>query len=108
MNLGEPRYNPWLYNPKGEEQMAKEKRGSKLMSLKYKTSSALKELTGKSEISRPEAMKLIWDYIKKNKLQDTKNRRMINPDANFAKVFGSKQLSMFDLAKKIGGHISAL
>jgi upstream activation factor subunit UAF30 len=52
-------------------------------------------------------VKKIWDYIKKNNLQDKKNRRMINADAKLKVVFAGKtQISMFDLAKILTKHVS--
>jgi chromatin remodeling complex protein RSC6 len=51
-------------------------------------------------------IKKIWDYIKKNKLQDSKNRRMINADAKLKDLFAGKtQVSMFDLAKIVSKHV---
>ena len=49
----------------------------------------------------------MWDYIKKHKLQDSKNRRMINADDNLRVVFGGKgQVSMFDMTKLVNKHLS--
>ena len=68
-------------------------------------SPALAEVIGNKPIPRTEIVKKIWDYIKKNNLQDKKNRRMINADAKLKPVFGNKdQISMFELAKLIGKH----
>lgn len=68
-------------------------------------SPALAEVIGNKSIPRTEIVKKIWDYIKKNNLQDKKNRRMINADAKLKPVFGNKeQISMFELAKLIGKH----
>jgi len=54
----------------------------------------------------PAIVKKIWDYIKKNGLQDKKNRRMINADAKLKTVFGGKgQISMFELAKVVSKHV---
>ena len=47
----------------------------------------------------------MWDYIKKNNLQDSKNRRMINADAKLKAIFGKDQVSMFDLAKIVNDNI---
>jgi chromatin remodeling complex protein RSC6 len=52
-------------------------------------------------------VKKIWVYIKKNGLQDSKNRRMINADDKLKVVFGGKsQVSMFDMAKHLAKHLS--
>ena len=70
-------------------------------------STALSAVVGAKALPRTEAVKRIWGYIKKNKLQDNKNRRMINTDANLKAVFGGKgQVSMFDIAKYLGKHLS--
>lgn len=69
-------------------------------------SPALAEVIGSKPVPRTEIIKKIWDYIKKNKLQDQKNRRMINADAKLAGIFGGKkQISMFELAKVVNNHV---
>ncbi len=70
-------------------------------------SAALGAVIGTKGVPRTEAVKKIWDYIKKNKLQDAKNRRMINADDKLKVVFGGKgQVSMFDMAKHLAKHLS--
>ncbi len=65
----------------------------------------LAEVVGTKPIPRTEIVKKIWAYIKKNGLQDKKNKRMINGDEKLTKVFGGKkQVSMFEIAKFIGKH----
>jgi chromatin remodeling complex protein RSC6 len=69
-------------------------------------SPALGEVVGGKPLPRTEIIKKIWDYIKKNGLQDSKNRRMINADAKLKTVFGGKaQVSMFELAKIVSKHV---
>jgi len=69
-------------------------------------SASLAEVVGAKPIPRTEIIKKIWDYIKKNGLQDKKNRRMINGDAKLKTVFGGKaQVSMFELAKIVSKHV---
>ena len=69
-------------------------------------SPALAEVVGSKGLPRTEIIKKIWDYIKKNKLQDNKNRRMINADDKLKTVFGGKsQVSMFELAKIVSKHV---
>jgi chromatin remodeling complex protein RSC6 len=69
-------------------------------------SPALAEVIGTKAIPRTEIVKKIWDYIKKNNLQDKKNRRMINADAKLKPVFSNKeQISMFELAKLLNKHV---
>ncbi len=70
-------------------------------------SPALAAVIGPKARPRSQVAKSIWDYIKKNKLQDNKNRRMINADANLKVVFGGKsQVSMFDMTKLVSKHLS--
>ena len=69
-------------------------------------SSTLAEVVGSKAIPRTEIVKKIWDYIKKNNLQDKKNRRMINADAKLKAIFAGKdQISMFELAKVVNKHV---
>jgi upstream activation factor subunit UAF30 len=66
----------------------------------------LGEVVGNKPLPRTEIIRKIWDYIKKNGLQDKKNRRMINADAKLKTVFGGKnQISMFELAKVVNQHV---
>ena len=70
-------------------------------------SATLAAVVGNKPLARTEAVKRIWAHIKKNKLQDNKNRRMINNDAALKAVFGGKaQVSMFDVAKVLSKHLS--
>jgi upstream activation factor subunit UAF30 len=69
-------------------------------------SAALAEVIGNKAMPRTEIVSKIWAYIKKNGLQDKKNRRMINADAKLKGIFGSKsQISMFELAKVVSKHV---
>ncbi len=69
-------------------------------------SPALADVIGNKGLPRTEIIKKIWDYIKKNKLQDQKNKRMINADAKLKTLFGGKsQISMFDLAKVVSKNV---
>jgi len=69
-------------------------------------SATLSEVVGSKAMPRTEIVKKIWDYIKKNGLQDKKNKRMINADAKLKTVFGGKsQISMFELAKVVSKHV---
>ncbi|MGZ8545277.1 MAG: SWIB/MDM2 domain-containing protein [Flavisolibacter sp.] len=67
-------------------------------------SAPLAEVIGNKGMPRTEMVRKIWDYIKKNNLQDKKNRRMINADAKLKPVFGKDQISMFELAKILNKH----
>ncbi|MBL7877688.1 MAG: hypothetical protein JNL53_18630 [Cyclobacteriaceae bacterium] len=69
-------------------------------------SATLAEVIGSKPVPRTQMIKKIWEYIKKNNLQDKKNRRMINADAKLKALFGGKnQISMFDLAVIVNKNI---
>jgi chromatin remodeling complex protein RSC6 len=69
-------------------------------------SPALGAVVGNKPLPRTQIIKKIWDYIKKNKLQDSKNKRNINADEKLLVVFGGKkQVSMFELAKVVSKHV---
>jgi upstream activation factor subunit UAF30 len=69
-------------------------------------STALAEVVGSKPIPRTEVTKKLWAYIKKNGLQDKKNRRMINADDALKVVFGGKaSVNMFDMTKLVGKHL---
>ncbi len=66
----------------------------------------LAAVIGDKAAPRTEVTKKIWDYIKKNKLQDAINRRMINADDKLKAVFGGKkQVSMFEMTKLVNAHL---
>ena len=72
-----------------------------------KPSEELGAVVGTKPLPRTEVVKKLWDYIKKNGLQDKKNKRMINADDKLKVVFGGKkQISMFELASLVGKHLS--
>lgn len=69
-------------------------------------SAELGAVVGSKPLPRTEVVKKIWVYIKANKLQDAKNKRMINADAKLKAVFSGKaQVSMFDMAKHLAKHL---
>lgn len=69
-------------------------------------SAELGAVVGTKPMPRTDVVKKIWVYIKANKLQDSKNKRMINADAKLKPVFGGKgQVSMFDMAKHLAKHL---
>ena len=69
-------------------------------------SAALGAVIGAKAMPRTEVTKKIWDYIKKNKLQDTKNKRNINADEKLKEIFGGKkQVSMFEMTKLVNKHL---
>lgn len=71
-----------------------------------KLSPELADVVGKGPMPRTEVTKKLWEYIKKHKRQDTKNRRLINPDDKLAKVLGKKPINMFDMTKAVSKHLS--
>jgi chromatin remodeling complex protein RSC6 len=69
-------------------------------------SGVLAAVVGAMPLPRTEVTKKIWDYIKKNKLQDSINRRLINADEKLKAVFGGKrQVSMFEMTKLVSNHL---
>jgi chromatin remodeling complex protein RSC6 len=67
---------------------------------------ALAAVVGDRPMPRTEITKRLWQYIKRNGLQDQKQRRMINADDKLGKVFGGKrQVSMFEMTKLVNRHI---
>jgi len=67
----------------------------------------LAEIVGKDDLPRSEVVKKVWDYIKKNDLQDAKDRRQINADDRLGKVFGKKSVTMFEMNKHLSQHLQA-
>jgi len=69
-------------------------------------SASLSAVIGSNPMPRTEVTKKIWAYIKKNSLQDSKNRRNINADEKLKDVFGGKkQVSMFEMTKLVNKHL---
>jgi upstream activation factor subunit UAF30 len=69
-------------------------------------SAALAAVVGNKALPRTEVVKKLWVYIKANKLQDSKNKRMINADAKLKAIFNGKgQVSMFEMAKYLSKHL---
>ena len=67
---------------------------------------ALSKVVGSKPIPRGELTKKLWDYIKKNGLQDAKNRRQINADDNLKVIFnGKKNVTMFEMTKLVSKHV---
>jgi chromatin remodeling complex protein RSC6 len=71
-------------------------------------SAALGMVVGASPMPRTEVTKKLWQYIKRNGLQDQKERRMINADEKLKAVFGGKgKVSMFEMTKLVNKHLKA-
>lgn len=68
-------------------------------------SPALAAVVGNSPLPRTQVVKKLWAYIKKNNLQDSKNRRNINADSKLKDVFGKNTVSMFEMTKLVSKHL---
>jgi chromatin remodeling complex protein RSC6 len=68
-------------------------------------SAALAAVVGAKALPRTEITRKVWEYIKKNSLQDKVQKRMINADAKLKEVLGKDQVSMFEMTKIISGHL---
>ena len=86
--------------------MAKKRKPNAAFMKPMTPSAALAEVVGSKAIPRTEVTKKLWAYIKRNKLQDSKNRRMINADDALKVVFGGKKsVSMFEMTKLVSKHL---
>jgi chromatin remodeling complex protein RSC6 len=68
-------------------------------------SASLAAIVGSNPLPRTEVTKKVWDYIKKNKLQDAVNKRMINADEKLKQVLGKAKVTMFEMTKLISSHL---
>jgi len=68
-------------------------------------SASLAAIVGATPLPRTEVTKKVWEYIKKHKLQDAVNKRMINADAKLKEIFKKAQASMFEMTKMINEHL---
>jgi upstream activation factor subunit UAF30 len=85
---------------------AKAKRAPSAAFMKPMTpSAALAAIVGAKALPRTEITRKVWEYIKKNSLQDKLQKRMINADAKLKEVLGKAQVSMFEMTKIISGHL---
>ena len=69
-------------------------------------STDLAKVVGSKPLPRTEVVKKLWAYIKKNKLQDTKNKRNINADANLKVIFHKNTVNMFEMTKLVSKHLN--
>jgi upstream activation factor subunit UAF30 len=90
---------------KKKKAKAKTKRKSGLTQTMYALSPELQAVVGAKKLTRPQVVKKMWVYIKAHRCQDTKNRRMINPDKKLAEVIGKKPVDMLKLAGFLNKHI---
>ena len=68
-------------------------------------SKELAAVVGSKPLPRPEVVSKIWDYIKRNKLQNPQNKREIKADDKLEKVFGKKSVTMFEMNKHLAQHL---
>ena len=91
--------------PAAKKTAAKRKPNAAFMK-EMQPSSVLAAVVGGTPMPRTEVTKKIWDYIKKNKLQDGVNKRLINADDKLRAVFGGKnKVSMFEMTKLVSNHL---
>ncbi|MDD5657001.1 MAG: SWIB/MDM2 domain-containing protein [Elusimicrobia bacterium] len=69
-------------------------------------SAELAKVVGSKPLPRTEVVKKLWAYIKKNKLQDAKNKRNINADETLKVIFGKSVVNMFEMTKLVSKHLS--
>ena len=100
--------------PAAKKATASKKAAAKAAKPEVKVSAFKKPLTpskdlaaiiGKGPFPRTEVVKKIWEYIKKHKLQDAVDKRMINADAKLKAIFNKAQASMFEMTKMISSHL---
>lgn len=83
------------------------KGGSNALARPMKPSADLAAVTGSGDIARSEVVSKMWDYIKKNNLQNPENKREILADDKLKKIFGGKdKVSMFEMNKHLSNHLS--
>jgi upstream activation factor subunit UAF30 len=84
--------------------MAKARGG---LAQKVQPDAHLAKVVGNQPMTRSEITKKVWDYVKRNNLQDSQNRRMINADDTMKAIFnGQAQVSMFEMTKLVNQHVS--
>ena len=66
----------------------------------------LENVIGKGPMTRAQVTSKVWEYIKANDLQDSKDKRQINPDAKLGAVIGKDQISMFKMTAAVSKHLS--
>lgn len=95
--------------PAGKKPAAKKARKvSPALKMKYKPDAVLAAVIGPGAETRGQFMKKIWDYIKKHKLQDKDDGRVVHADAKLKPFFGGKsKVTMFEIAKFLNAHISS-
>lgn len=85
--------------------MSKEKKRPSAFMKPMHVSPELAKIVGNGPMPRTEVMKKLWEYIKKHKLQDPKNKRNIIPDTSLGQVLGNSPINMFKMTGKVFGHL---
>ncbi len=91
--------------PKKKAAPKKARKKSGLTQITYGLSEELQAVVGSRQLTRPQVVKKLWEYIKAKKCQDTKNKRMIVPDEKLSKIIGHKPVDMLKLATHLNKHI---
>lgn len=91
--------------PAAKKKKPAAKKKSGLTQMMYNLSPELAEIVGAKKSTRPQVVKKLWVYIKGHKCQDTKNRRLINPDKKLSEVLGKKPVDMLKMAGLLSKHI---
>ncbi len=100
-----PAKKPAAKKPAAKKSATKRKPNAAFMKA-MTPSSVIAAVVGATPMPRTEVTKKIWDYIKKNKLQDSVNKRLINGDEKLKAVFGGKgKVSMFEMTKLVSNHL---
>lgn len=86
--------------------MSTKKQPSSAFMKPMQVSNALARVVGNGPMPRTEVMKKLWEYIKKHKLQDPKNKRNIIPDNNLKEILGNQPINMFKMTSKVFAHLS--
>jgi hypothetical protein len=99
----------WQLMPTAKKSAPKKKRKMNAAFAKpVQPDDKLAAVVGSKPLPRTELTKKLWEYIRKHKLQDSKNRRNINADANLKPVFNGKStVSMFEMTKLVNKHVKA-
>jgi upstream activation factor subunit UAF30 len=107
--LDKPRGAPTMRGmPTKKSTPAKKRKPNAALMKPVQPDALLSVVVGAKPIPRGELTKKLWDYIKKNKLQDAKKRTQINADDALKAIFGGKKsVSMFEMTKLVSGHIKA-
>ena len=92
--------------PASAGKSASGKKGNPALMRPLQPSKELAAVVGSKPLPRPEVVSKVWDYIKKNKLQDPQNKREIMADEKLRAVFGKERVSMFEMNKHLAQHLT--